>query len=110
MVCWFAAAFVLAMAAFMRRFLGWLHVRPSRWVLPCGLFAIVYFGAVIVPTAVEQVYVGPNQITLERTFLIRSIAGTRDAYNLDGPSVEEREFAVSTVPLTRQDLDRNGPT
>jgi len=110
MVCWFAAAFVLAMAAFMRRFLGWLLVRPSRWVLPCGLFAIVYFGAVIVPAAVEQVYVGPNQITLERTFLIRSIAGTRDAYNLDGPSVEEREFAVSTVPLTRQDLDRNGPT
>jgi len=110
MVCWFAAAFVLAMAAFMRRFLGWLLVRPSRWVLPCGLFAIVYFGAVIVPTAVEQVYVGPNQITLERTFLIRSIAGTRDAYNLYGPSVEEREFAVSTVPLTRQDLDRNGPT
>ena len=110
MACWFAAAFVLAMAAFMRRFLGWLLVRPSRWVLPCGLFAIVYFGAVIVPTAVEQVYVGPNQITLERTFLIRSIAGTRDAYNLDGPSVEEREFAVSTVPLTRQDLDRNGPT
>ena len=110
MACWFAAAFVLAMAAFMRRFLGWLLVRPCRWVLPCGLFAIVYFGAVIVPTAVEQVYVGPNQITLERTFLIRSIAGTRDAYNLDGPSVEEREFAVSTVPLTRQDLDRNGPT
>ena len=110
MVCWFAAGFVLAMAAFMRRFLGWLLVRPSRWVLPCGLFAIVYFGAVIVPTAVEQVYVGPNQITLERTFLIRSIAGTRDAYNLYGPSVEEREFAVSTVPLTRQDLDRNGPT
>ena len=110
MACWFAAAFVLAMAAFMRRFLGWLLVRPSRWVLPCGLFAIVYFGAVIVPTAVEQVYVGPNQITLERTFLIRSIAGTRDAYNLYGPSVEEREFAVSTVPLTRQDLDRNGPT
>src|SRR6516164_150684 len=52
----------------------------------------------------------PQPETLERTFLIRSIAGTRDAYNLDGPSVEEREFAVSTVPLTRQDLDRNGPT
>src|SRR6516225_2144792 len=89
----------------------WLVARaPVPLVLPCGLFAIVYFGAVIVPTAVEQVYVGPNQITLERTFLIRSIAGTRDAYNLDGPSVEEQEFAVSTVSLTRQDLDRNGPT
>lgn len=110
MVCWFAAAFVLAMAASVPRLLGWLLVRPSRWALPCGLFAIVYFGAVIVPPAVEQVYVGPNQITLERPFLIRSIAGTRDAYNLDGQSVEEREFAVSTVPLTRQDLDKNGAT
>ena len=69
MVCWFAAAFVLAMAAFMRRFLGWLLVRPSRWVLPCGLFAIVYFGAVIVPTAVEQVYVGPNQKPSSGLFL-----------------------------------------
>jgi uncharacterized protein len=109
-VCWFVAAFVLAMAASIPRLLGWLLVRPSRWALPCGLFAIVYFGAVIIPPTVEQVYVGPNQITLERPFLVRSIAGTRDAYNLDGPSVEEQEFAVSTVPLTRQDLDKNGPT
>jgi uncharacterized membrane protein (UPF0182 family) len=110
MVCWFAATFVLAMAASMPRLLGWLLVRPARWALPCGLFAIVYFGAVIVPSAVEHFYVGPNQITLERPFLIRSIAGTREAYNLDGPSVEEREFAVSTLPLTRHDLDKNGPT
>jgi uncharacterized membrane protein (UPF0182 family) len=110
MVCWFAAAFILAVAVAIPRFLTWLVTRPSHWVLPCGLFAIVYFGAVIVPPAVEQVYVGPNQITLERPFLIRSIAGTRDAYNLDGTSVEEREFAVSAVPLTRQDLDKNAAT
>ena len=110
MVCWFAAAFVLAMAASIPRLLGWFLRRRAHWALPCGLFAIVYFGAVIVPPTVEQVYVGPNQITLERPFLIRSIAGTRDAYNLDGPSVEEREFVVSAVPLTRADLDKNGPT
>ena len=100
-VCWFAAALLLALAAAVPRLGNWLMMRPSRWVLPCGLFAIVYGAAVIVPPAVEQLYVGPNQITLERPFLVRSIAGTREAYNLDGPSVEEREFAVSAVPLTR---------
>ena len=110
MVCWFAAAFVLAAAVAMARFLTWLVMRPSHWLLPCGVFAVLYIGAVVVPPAVEQVYVGPNQITLERPFLTRSIAGTREAYNLDGPSVEEREFVVSTTPLTRQDLEKNAAT
>jgi uncharacterized protein len=110
MVCWFAAAFILVLAAAVPRLRNWLVMRPSRWVLPCGLFAILYGAAVIVPPAVEQLYVGPNQITLERPFLVRSIAGTREAYNLDGPSVEEQEFAVSAESLARQDLDKNGPT
>jgi len=43
-------------------------------------------------------------------FLIRSIAGTRQAYNLEGPSVEEREFAVSSKPLTAADIERNTST
>jgi len=110
MVCWFAAAFVLAVAGAMPRFLDWLVIRPSHWVLPCAVFTVLYVGAVFIPPTVEHIYVGPNQITLERPFLTRSIAGTREAYNLDGPSVEEREFAVSAVPLTRQDLDKNAAT
>src|ERR1700757_2047804 len=72
-------------------------VPPSHWVIPCGLFAAFYLGAVAVPPAVERLYVGPNQITLEQPYLLRSIAGTREGYNLDGASVEEREFAVSAV-------------
>jgi uncharacterized membrane protein (UPF0182 family) len=109
-LCWFGAALVLAAAAAMPRFLAWLMIRPSHWAPPSGAFAVLYIGAVIVPPAVEHLYVGPNQITLERPFLIRSIAGTREAYNLDGPSVEEREFVVSTTPLTRQDLEKNAAT
>jgi uncharacterized protein len=110
MVCWFAGALILVLAAAVPRLRDWLVMRPSHWVLPCALFAILYGAAVIVPPAVEQLYVGPNQITLERPFLVRSIAGTREAYNLDGPSVEEREFVVSAVPLTHQDLDTNAAT
>ena len=41
---------------------------------------------------------------------MRSIAGAREAYNLDGPSVEEQEFAVSAVPLARLDLNKNAAT
>jgi uncharacterized protein len=110
MVCWFAAALILMAAAYVTRFRVWLLMRPSHWVPPCGLFVALYIGALIVPPAVEHLYVGPNQITLEQPYLLRSIAGTREAYNLTGPSVEEREFAVSAVPLTREDLDKNGRT
>jgi len=110
MLCWFAAALFLLAAAGVPPVRAWLLAQPSRWVVPCGLFAALYIGAVVIPPVVEQLYVGPNQITLERPFLLRSIAGTREAYNLDGPSVEEREFAVSTAPLTRMDLAKNGPT
>jgi uncharacterized membrane protein (UPF0182 family) len=110
MICWFATAVILAVAAAVPRFLEWLVMQPSHWLLPCGVLAVLYVGAVIAPQAVEQIYVGPNQITLERPFLTRSIAGTREAYNLDGPSVGEREFAVSAAPLTRQDLDKNAAT
>jgi uncharacterized membrane protein (UPF0182 family) len=39
MVCWFAAAIILALAAAAPRLGNWLVMRPSRWVLPCGLFS-----------------------------------------------------------------------
>ena len=110
MVCWFAAASFLLAAASVPRLRAWLLTQPWHWGLPCALFAALYIGAVVIPPAVEELYVGPNQITLEQPFLLRSIAGTREAYNLDGPSVEEKEFAVSSAPLTRAALDKNGPT
>jgi uncharacterized membrane protein (UPF0182 family) len=110
MACWFAAACLLLAAAGLRQLRRRLAASPGVLLLPIGLFAVLYLGAVLIPPGVEQVYVGPNQITLERPYLVRSIAGTRAAYNLAGPSVDEREFAVSARPLGREDLDRNGRT
>jgi uncharacterized protein len=107
---WLAAACILAVAAFSPRARTWLLLRRSRWIIPCAMFAVLYLGASTIPAALEDVYVGPNQITLEQRFLVRSIAGTRQAYNLEGPSVEEREFAVSAKPLAREDLDRDAST
>ena len=107
---WVAAAIALTAAACLPGLRRWLFAAPRHWAIPCGLFVVVYLGAAIIPSAVEQVYVGPNQITLEQPYLLRSIAGTRRAYGLDGPDVEEQEFAVSATPLSREDLERNAAT
>ncbi|MGC1357025.1 MAG: UPF0182 family protein [Xanthobacteraceae bacterium] len=47
---------------------------------------------------------------MELPYLLSSIAGTRQAYNLEGPSVAEREFAVSATPLTAAELTKNSAT
>ena len=109
-VCWLAAAVILMLAAFMSQFRAWLLIRPSHWLAPLAGLAIVYVGAFVVPAGIEDFYVGPNQITLELPYLLRSIAGTREAYNLAGPSVEERGFAVSNRPLTAADLEKDAST
>ena len=107
---WVAAAIGLAVAACLPRLRRWFLAEPSHWLALCGVFAAVYLGAAVIPLVVEHLYVGPNQITLEQPYLIHSIAGTRQAYGLVGPNVEEQEFAVSTTPLGRDDLDKNAAT
>ena len=109
-VGWLALACLLAANAFIPRLAAWFQSRPARWLLPCGLFVLIYFGAYAVPTLLEEIYVGPNQITLEQPYLMRSIAGTRRAYNLEGSPLDEREFAVSAESLTPPDLRKNAAT
>ncbi|HEX4742105.1 MAG TPA: UPF0182 family protein [Caulobacteraceae bacterium] len=106
---WLAAAMVLATAALQPRLRRWL-VEPSHLAAAAGVFAAIYVIALIVPAAVEQFYVGPNQITLERPYLVRSIAGTRRAYGLEAPNLEEQTFALSASPISRGDLDNNAAT
>ncbi len=108
--CWFAAASILGLAAALPRIRNWLLMRRSHWLAPFTALALLAVAAFAVPTGIEDLYVGPNQITLELPYLLRSIAGTRQAFNLQGPSVEEREFAVSATPLTAADLTRNAAT
>ena len=109
-ICWFVAAAILALAGLSSRFRRWLLVRPARWLVTFAALAGIWLAAFAIPEGVESVYVGPNQITLELPYLTRSIAGTRQAYNLEGPSVEEREFAVSAKALTATDVDKDAMT
>jgi uncharacterized protein len=107
---WIAAAIVLAAAALSRRVRNWFLASTRRPAALGGLFVAVYLAAQIVPAAVERLYVGPNQITLEQPYVLRSIAGARNAYGLQGPDVQEHEFAVSSSPMSRADLDSGAPT
>jgi uncharacterized membrane protein (UPF0182 family) len=107
---WLVAAMVLAAAALVPRVRAWFQARPRRWAAVGGGLFIVYLGAQILPSVVERLYVGPNQITLERPYVLRSIAGARNAYGLQGPDVQEQEFPVSSTPLTRADLAASAPT
>jgi uncharacterized membrane protein (UPF0182 family) len=107
---WVAAAIALAACALRPGLRRWLFGRPRRWAGAALAFVALYLGAQILPAAVERLYVGPNQITLEQPYLLKSIAGTRRAYGLEGPDLQEQEFAVSQAPMTRQDLDSSAPT
>jgi uncharacterized protein len=108
--CFLAAALILGLAAATARFRAWLLLRQSHSIALFGALALLVVGAFVVPPAIEDLYVGPNQITLELPYLLRSIAGTRAAFSLEGPSVEEREFAVSATPLTAADLTKDAAT
>ena len=87
-VCLWTAAAVLTLAVWLPRFRAWLLLHRSHWLTSLAVLVVLFFGAFAIPVAIEAIYVGPNQITLELPYLIRSIAGTRAAYNLAGPSVE----------------------
>ncbi|MHB8528996.1 MAG: UPF0182 family protein, partial [Caulobacteraceae bacterium] len=108
--CWILAALGLAAASASPRLRRWLFATPSHWAAPSGALIALYLAAVAIPAAVERLYVGPNQITLEQPYLVRSIAGTRRAYGLAAPTLEERDFAVSARPLSPDDLAANAAT
>ena len=82
--CWFAAASILGLAAALPRIRNWLLMRRSHWLAPLAALALLFVAAFVVPPAIEDFYVGPNQITLELPYLLRSIAGTRQAYQPAG--------------------------
>jgi len=108
--CWLVAALLFAAVALSPRFRAWLLAAAERWAVAGGGLVAIAILAGMIPGAVERVYVQPNQITLEQPYLVRSIAGTRRAFNIDAPTLEEREFAVSSRPLAPADLQANAAT
>jgi uncharacterized membrane protein (UPF0182 family) len=61
-----------------------------RWAAYMALSLVISF---ILPRAVSALYVGPNEISLERPYIQTHIHATRSAFGLE-QKVREQEFAV----------------
>jgi uncharacterized protein len=70
-------------------FLLWRTCRPSktsplRWVkLSFGLFGLLLLVSVVVPEVIQYLVVQPNELARERPFIARTIALTRQAFDLE---------------------------
>jgi uncharacterized membrane protein (UPF0182 family) len=88
----------------------WISI-GARTMIP----ALIAIAAVIVLTLsgnagnhlVQKFIVAPNELGCETPYIERSIAGTREAYDIE--KIEEKSFSPSDV-LTLNDIEKNGAT
>jgi hypothetical protein len=72
-----------------------------------GYVAIAAVGGVLLPAAVQRLGVQPNELARERPYIERTIAFTKEAFDLH--NIEERTFAPEGS-LTLADLRENSET
>lgn len=93
---WLTILACLAAAA-----LFWIGLR--RWA---ALMALVLVIQVVVPRVIGAVYVRPNELTIERSYIQRHIEATRSAYRLDQRA---RDVDYETKVDARIDVAKNRP-
>ncbi|UWU91656.1 UPF0182 family protein [Bradyrhizobium sp. CB1015] len=89
----------------------WANLRTRSYRLPVAAFLLVVIGTFVlsgvVPILVWQFFVKPSELDLEKPYIERNIALTRQAYNLD--KIAARPFAAEQK-LTAKTLDANKAT
>ncbi|MBB4372822.1 hypothetical protein GGD63_005634 [Bradyrhizobium sp. cir1] len=89
----------------------WANLRTRSYRLPVAAFLLVAIGTFVlsgvVPILVWQFFVKPSELDLEKPYIERNIALTRQAYNLD--KIAARPFAAEQK-LTSKTLDANKAT
>jgi uncharacterized protein len=79
----------------------------ARLAMAVAVYVVVAFGGSAYAAIVQRFVVDPNQQVRETPFIVHNIAGTREAFALDG--VEERGLSGEAL-LTRADLEQNAAT
>jgi len=92
---------VLLVANIWFRTLWLMGVAAGAWFV----LSIVVGG--VFPTLVQRFSVDPNELAVERPYLAKNIAATRDAFDLN--AVEEQSF-TGEQPLTRSLIEENSDT
>jgi uncharacterized membrane protein (UPF0182 family) len=70
---------------------GAVLILAGRWIFALGAIVIAFVAASFIPGAVNAVSVRPNEITLQRPYIVKHIESTRQAYGFEG-KLKERDF------------------
>lgn len=92
-------------------FAAWANLRVRTYLLPVAAIAMVAMGSFVlsgaVPVLFRHFFVKPTELELEKPYIERNIALTRQAYNLD--QIAARPFAAEEK-LTLEALEANKAT
>jgi len=94
-------------------FLSWLNVGVRTYKLPVAALVLVFGPSVVLaqmlPAGFQRVFVKPNELQLEKPYIERSIALTRQAYNLHRITVSsfpvEQSLTFKTLEANRATID-----
>lgn len=92
-------------------FTAWANLRVRTYRLPAVAFILVAVGSFVlsgaIPVLFRQLFVKPSELQLEKPYIERNIALTRQAYNLD--QIAAKPFAAEQK-LTSKVLEANKAT
>ncbi|MDH2398665.1 UPF0182 family protein [Bradyrhizobium sp. SSUT18] len=94
-------------------FAAWANVRVRTYRLPAAAFLLVVIGSFVlsgvIPVLFLQFFVKPSELELERPYIERNIALTRQAYNLDQiaakPFAAEQKLSFKTLDANKATID-----
>ncbi|MGX1319707.1 uncharacterized membrane protein (UPF0182 family) [Bradyrhizobium sp. USDA 377] len=92
---------------------AWANLRVRTYRLPAAAFLLVVIGSFVlsgvVPVLFRQFFVKPSELELERPYIERNIALTRQAYNLDRiaakPFAAEQKLSFKTLDANKATID-----
>src|ERR1700681_1333738 len=105
------ALWLLIGLSIIAAFAAWANLRVRTYWLPAVAFILVAIGSFVLsgaaPVLFRQFFVKPSELQLEKPYIERNIALTRQAYNLD--QIAARPFAAEQK-LTFNTLEANKAT
>ncbi|MBR1130668.1 UPF0182 family membrane protein [Bradyrhizobium iriomotense] len=92
---------------------AWANLQVRTYRLPAAAFLLVVIGSFVlsgvVPVLFRQFFVKPSELELERPYIERNIALTRQAYNLDRiaakPFAAEQKLSFKTLDANKATID-----
>ncbi len=107
------ALWLMIALSIIAAFIAWANLRTRAWRLLAASFILVGAGSVVlsslVPSLFRHFVVKPTELQLEKPYIERNIALTRQAYNLDRiaakPFAAEQKLTFETLEANKATID-----